>query len=330
MSAALGTSYLGLPLRTPFVLGASPWSADVDHVRRCVDAGCSAVVMPSLFAEGIPRVPPDVAARLTAPAPAPRRPGPPSAPSVTREPEEYLERIRTVAAAVDVPVIGSLHTTRLADWSAFAPLLEAAGAAAIELNVYDVVTDATQTSLEVEQRVEAIVGDVVARVRIPVAVKLSPFYTALATVAERLVSAGARGLVLFNRFYQPDIDVETLEHLPNIHLSTSAELLLRLHWAALLFGRVTASLALCGGVHTALDGVKAIVSGADAVQAVSSVLERGPEQFTVLTRGLRSWMERHGHEDLQSCRGVLSLARSISPAGFERESYRRVLQSWGQ
>lgn len=326
MSAALGTSYLGLTLCAPFILGASPLSADADSDRRCVDAGCSAVVLPSLFAEVVPRMPPGVAAPPARPAPHPSAPAPDA--SLARGPEAYLERVRTIAAAVDVPVVASLNVARLGEWVEFVPLLASAGAAALELNVYDVVTEAEETSLDVERRVEAIVRSVTDRTRLPVAVKLSPYYTAFAHVAGQLVAAGARGLVLFNRFYEPDIDVETLEHLPNLHLSTSAELLLRLHWTALLFGRVRASLALCGGVHSAVDGVKAIVSGADVVQVVSAVLERGPERFSVLTHGLRSWMERHGYADLPSCRGVASLARTISPSAFERDSYRRVLQSW--
>jgi dihydroorotate dehydrogenase (fumarate) len=327
---ALTTTYLGLPLKNPFILGASPLSGNVDSVRRCVDNGCSAIVMHSLFAERIPPVLSDAPRPGTGVRGGPSGRVAPSGGPVPLGPDEYLDQVRRITSAVDVPVIGSLNSTRLGDWLDYAPLLEQAGASAIELNVYDIVADANESSVDVEQRVESVVRSLKKRVRIPVAVKLTPFYSAFANFAMRLDAAGADGLVLFNRFYQPDVDVDTLESLPNIHLSTSAELPLRLHWGAILSGRVRASLAIVGGVHTALDVVKALLSGADAVQTVSAVLEEGPERFRALMDGLRQWMRTKGYDQIDAFRGTLSLSRRINPTAFERESYLRVLETWGR
>jgi len=272
----LTTSYLGLNLAHPFMLGASPLTGQLENARRLEDGGCAAIVMHSLFEEQITE---SMAGRVfqadealaafaggvahfTRPEKFP--PGP----------DEYLEQVRKIKAAVSIPVIGSLNGVGADGWLTQARLIEQAGADALELDVYYLSTGLQDSPIEIEKRVETLVRHLKERIRIPVAVKLSPYYTAFANLAGRLDAAKADGLVLFNRFYQPDIDVETLEVLQNLRLSTSAELLLRLRWLAILSTRVQASLAATGGVHTALDGIKALLSGADAVQLVSAVLER--------------------------------------------------------
>jgi dihydroorotate dehydrogenase (fumarate) len=277
----LTTSYLGLKLAHPFMLGASPLTGQLENARRLEDGGCAAIVMHSLFEEQITE---SMAGRVfqadealaafaggvahfTRPEKFP--PGP----------DEYLEQVRKIKAAVSIPVIGSLNGVGADGWLTQARLIEQAGADALELNVYYLSTGLQDSPIEIEKRVETLVRHLKERIRIPVAVKLSPYYTAFANLAGRLDAAKADGLVLFNRFYQPDIDVETLEVLQNLRLSTSAELLLRLRWLAILSTRVQASLAATGGVHTALDGIKALLSGADAVQLVSAVLERGAQHF---------------------------------------------------
>jgi dihydroorotate dehydrogenase (fumarate) len=330
----LTTPYLKLNLKHPFMLGASPLTGNLDSVRRVEDSGCAAIVMHSLFEEQLTRA---------IHGATPERATPeldramPEFVSGFREsllteqfplkPDEYLEQIRRIKSAVSVPVIGSLNGTSNEGWLEYGKLIEQAGADALELNVYRLAGGLHDSPLGVEGQTEALVRRLKALVRIPVAVKLSPFYTVFTSFAARLAAAGADGLVLFNRFYQPDVDVDTLEMLPNLRLSTSHELLIRLRWLALLSGRVRASLAATGGVHTVLDGVKALLSGAHAVQMVSAVLQQGPQHFSVMERGLRSWMTRHQHDSIGAFRGRLSLGHVANPADFERMAYLRVLQS---
>jgi dihydroorotate dehydrogenase (fumarate) len=327
----LTTSYLGLKLAHPFMLGASPLTGQLENARRLEDGGCAAIVMHSLFEEQITE---SMAGRVfqadealaafaggvahfTRPEKFP--PGP----------DEYLEQVRKIKAAVSIPVIGSLNGVGADGWLTQARLIEQAGADALELNVYYLSTGLQDSPIEIEKRVETLVRHLKERIRIPVAVKLSPYYTAFANLAGRLDAAKADGLVLFNRFYQPDIDVETLEVLQNLRLSTSAELLLRLRWLAILSTRVQASLAATGGVHTALDGIKALLSGADAVQLVSAVLERGAQHFRLMEQGLRDWMARHEYDSIEAFQGRLNLGHCLNPAHFERENYQRILHSWG-
>jgi dihydroorotate dehydrogenase (fumarate) len=229
---------------------------------------------------------------------------------------------------VSVPVIGSLNGVGADGWLEYAPLMEQAGADALELNVYYLSTGLDDSPLSIEHQIETLVHNLKRLVHVPLAVKLAPFYTALPSLAARLAAAGADGLVLFNRFYQPDIDVDTLEVLPNLRLSTSAELLLRLRWLAILSERVPVSLAATGGVHTVLDGVKALLSGAHAVQMVSAVLQQGPRHFRVMEQGLRQWMTRHRYDSIDAFRGRANLMRSTNPAYFERTAYLRILQTW--
>ena len=327
----LTTSYLGLKLAHPFMLGASPLTGQLENARRLEDGGCAAIVMHSLFEEQITE---SMAGRVfqadealaafaggvahfTRPEKFP--PGP----------DEYLEQVRKIKAAVSIPVIGSLNGVGADGWLTQARLIEQAGADALELDVYYLSTGLQDSPIEIEKRVETLVRHLKERIRIPVAVKLSPYYTAFANLAGRLDAAKADGLVLFNRFYQPDIDVETLEVLQNLRLSTSAELLLRLRWLAILSTRVQASLAATGGVHTALDGIKALLSGADAVQLVSAVLERGAQHFRLMEQGLRDWMARHEYDSIEAFQGRLNLGHCLNPAHFERENYQRILHSWG-
>jgi dihydroorotate dehydrogenase (fumarate) len=327
----LTTSYLGLKLAHPFMLGASPLTGQLENARRLEDGGCAAIVMHSLFEEQITEsmagrgFQADEAlaafaggvAHFTRPEKFP--PGP----------DEYLEQVRKIKAAVSIPVIGSLNGVGADGWLTQARLIEQAGADALELNVYYLSTGLQDSPIEIEKRVETLVRHLKERIRIPVAVKLSPYYTAFANLAGRLDAAKADGLVLFNRFYQQDIDVETLEVLQNLRLSTSAELLLRLCWLAILSTRVQASLAATGGVHTALDGIKALLSGADAVQLVSAVLERGAQHFRLMEQGLRDWMARHEYDSIEAFQGRLNLGHCLNPAHFERENYQRILHSWG-
>jgi len=245
-------------------------------------------------------------------------------------PHEYVEQLRRIKEAVSIPVIGSLNGVGGDDWLDYARLIEQAGADALELNVYFIAAGVLDTTVEIERHIETLVRTLKRTVRLPVAVKLLPFFTAFANVASRLADAGADGLVLFNRFYEPDIDIERPALLFNMNPSTNAELLLRLHWAAILFERVTASLAITGGVHHVGDGVRALLAGANGVQMVSAILQQGPRHFREMEQGLRGWMSRHQHDSIDAFRGQASLKRSGDPAYVERESYLRMLQSWAR
>jgi dihydroorotate dehydrogenase (fumarate) len=326
----LRTTYLGLPLAHPLMPGASPLVDDLDTVKRLEDAGASAIVMHSLFEEqithereGINRAM-DSHAESFAEAlsyfPAPEE--------FHLGPERYLEQIRKIRATVSVPVIASLNGVSDSGWLSYAKLMQEAGAHALELNVYRIAADPTVPGTVIEHEVEDILRSVKRGLGIPVAVKLPPFFTSFANVARQLDDLGADGLVLFNRFYQPDIDVELLEPVPALQLSDSSDLLLRLRWLAILSGRVRCSLAATGGVHTPLDLVKAIMAGANAVQIVSAILRHGPRQLTALKQGLAEWMEKHEYESVAQMTGAVSHRTSADPAAFERANYMRVLQSF--
>jgi dihydroorotate dehydrogenase (fumarate) len=330
MTMDLSTTYLGFQLPHPFLPGASPLVNDLDTVRRLEDAGAAAIVMHSLFEEQIKReqmaaarflaVPSESFAEVLSFLPDPD--------SFALGPEEYLGHIRKLKAVVSVPVIASLNGATDGGWLGYARLMEGAGADALELNVYAFGTDFNESSEMLERRTLHMLEAVKREIGIPVAVKLSPFYTSLAGFACRLAERGADGLVLFNRFYQPDIDVETLEVAPTLRLSDSSELLLRLRWLAILSGRIKASLAVTGGVHNSLDAVKALMAGADAVQLVSTLLRHGPEQLTNLRRDLALWLEEHEYDSLAQMKGSMSLLRSPAPGAHERADYMTILQSW--
>jgi dihydroorotate dehydrogenase (fumarate) len=326
----LATTYLGLSLPNPFIAGASPLADEVDDARRLEDAGAAALVMRSLFAEQIARE--RVAAYLHL-----DRHGEsfaeassyfPSTDAFVMGPDEYLEQVRRLKTALDIPVIASLNGTARGDWLEYAPLLASAGADALELNVYHLATDPDVGGAEVERQTVDIVRDVKRAVRIPVAVKLSPFYTALAHVARQLDEAGADGLVLFNRFYQPDIDPDGLAVVPSLQLSRAAELLLRLRWLAVLSGRLRASLAVTGGVHDGLGAIKALMAGADVVQMVSALLARGPRYLAAVREEVTGWMAEHDYESIAQMRGSMNLAGCPDPAVYERANYMLILQRW--
>ena len=329
-SIDLSTTYLGLPLASPFVAGASPLGDHLDTVRRLEDAGCAAVVLHSLFEEQITQA---ESGRIHQMDPLDRHfatvvsyfPQPEHYPL---SPDAYLEHLRQIKSAVKIPVIGSLNGTTAAAWLKFARLLEQAGADAIELNMYEVVTEADQSALAVENGLRQIVRDLKHELKIPIAVKLSPFFTAFSNVAREIDRAGANGLVIFNRFLQPDIDIRHLAVWPRLELSDGTELLLRLRWLAILRGHVRCSLAVTGGVATPNDGIKAILAGADVVQMVSAILRHGPSYFTSMREELRRWMESLEFARLDDVRGRLSLANTEAPSAFERAQYIRTLSGW--
>ena len=318
----LTTHYLGLRLPHPLMPGASPLADSLDTVKRLEDAGAAAIVLRSLFEEQITREQSGLVHSIEATASVSAEalayfPGPDDFVFGTHE---YLEQIRKIKTAVKVPVIASLNGTTNEGWLSYAKSIQQAGADALELNVYFIATDPKETGAHVEQRTIEILRSVKKAITIPVAAKLSPFFSSVAHLARQLDEAGADGLVLFNRFYQPDIDVEALEAVPSLHLSDSSELLLRLHWLA--------TLAASGGVHTGLDAVKAIMAGASAVQVVSRLLEDGPERLLTIFQGMKHWMEEHDYESLDQMRGSMSLRKSPDPGAFERGNYMKVLRSW--
>lgn len=326
----LSTSWLGLRLKNPLIVGASPMVDDLGTVRRLEDAGAAAIVLHSLFEEQIVREQLASVRSLDAhgDSSAEALSYFPSLGDLPLGPEEYLELIRNVKAAVDVPVVASLNGTTEGGWLRYARLMEEAGADALELNVYALATDPWESGEAVERRTLGIVRPVKEAVGVPVAVKLSPFYTSLAHFARRLDEDGVDGLVLFNRFYQPDLDVEELEVQRALRLSDPSELPLRLRWLAILAGRVSASLTATGGIHTAIDAVKALMAGAHAVQMVSALLKHGPEYLRLVHGELVGWMMEHGYETVESLRGTLSLARCPDPAAYERANYIQILHSW--
>jgi len=326
----LSTTYLGLKLPHPLMPGASPLVDELDTVRKLEDAGASAIVMHSVFEEQIAReqVSHFVHTESHGQSFAEALTYFPSPESFHLGPEDYLEHLRKVKQAVSVPVIGSLNGTTGGGWLDYARLIEQAGADALELNVYFLGSNAEDPGASVEERTIQMVQAVRKSVRIPVAVKLSPYYTSLAHFAKRLDEAGADGLVLFNRFYQPDIDVEELQVRRQIHLSSSAELPLRLTWLALLSPKVKASLAVTGGVHTVLDVVQSIMTGAHAVQMVSALLKRGPSYLETLKRELAQWLEEHEYHSLRQMQGSMNLEACPDPQVYERANYMLMLQSW--
>jgi dihydroorotate dehydrogenase (fumarate) len=326
----LSTKYLGLNLPHPLRAGASPMVDDLDTVKRLEDAGCAAIVMHSLFEEQITReqLGTEMDMELHAEAFAEALSYFPQPKEYRLGPEQYLEQIRRIKAAVKVPVIGSLNGTSPAGWLNYAKLIEQAGADALELNVYYLATQAWETSETVERRTLESLKTVKQAVKIPVSVKLSPFYSSLANLAKQLDDAGADGLILFNRFYQPDIDVEELEVVPSLQLSDSSELLLRLRWLAILSGHFKGSLACSGGVHSHLDAIKAVMTGAHAVQLVSVLLKRGPEYVATLRDGMARWMEEHEYASIEQMLGSMSHQNSPNPQALERANYMRILQGW--
>lgn len=326
----LTTTYLGLRLANPVVPGASPMADELDTVRRLEDAGAPAVILRSLFEEQIALETMDEHQHLDLHGESFAEAASyfPSADAFALRADQYLEHLHAMKAAVRIPVIGSLNGTTRGGWLDYARQIEEAGADALELNVYRIATDPAVKGADLEQETVEIVRELKRTVRIPLAVKLSSSYTSMANVAWELDQAGADGLVLFNRFYQPDIDVTELAVERTIHLSSSAELLPRIHWVAILAGRVKASLAVTGGVHTALDVVKATMAGAHATQMVSALLMHGPDHLTRVLADLRAWMQEHEWASLEDMRGNMSLEKVPDPAAYERGNYMMLLQGW--
>lgn len=326
----LSSQYLGLKIRSPFVVGASPLTEKLDKLLELEAAGAGAVVTHSLFEEQLTSET-AVASELfdaSSDVSAEAASFFPRSSDYTLGPDAYLDQIALLKSRLRIPVIASLNGNTLGGWISYAGLIERAGASALELNIYEIITDVETSSEDVESRLCAIVRAVKDRITIPLCVKLSPFYTALPALIRRLHASGASGVTLFNRFYQPDLDIENLEAAPRLQLSTSSELLLRLRWLAILSGRFPISLILSGGIHSALDAIKAVMAGADALQMVSFLLQRDAPAFSAMVSDFREWMKTHQYENISQMRGALSHKNSPNPAAFERANYLRILQLW--
>lgn len=330
MSADLRTRYLGLDLRNPLVASASPLTSNVDSLKRLQDAGVAAVVLPSLFEEQIEHE--EMATHdlyLYGTEVSPEAHGFfPEVKASGSAVDKYLQLIADAKKALSVPVIASLNGYTTGGWTRYAKQFEDAGADAIELNVYFLATDPQDSAEAVESRYVDLVAAVRQDVRVPVAVKVSPYFSAFAHMAARLLQAGASGLVLFNRFVQPDIMLEELEVAPHLVLSTSDELRLALRWIAILHGRVHGSLAATGGAHTSDDVLKLLLAGADCVMCASSLLKHGPGHVGTLLRGVERWMNEREYESVRQMKGSLSQRACPDPAAFERSNYMKALKSY--
>jgi dihydroorotate dehydrogenase (fumarate) len=324
----LSTAYLGMKLASPLVVSASPLSREIDGICRLEEAGASAVVLYSLFEEQLRQDEVDLDYHLLAGTEsfAESITYFPQASEFHTGPDGYLNHIRKAKASVGIPVIASLNGSTLGGWTKFAREIERAGADAIELNIYYIPTDAQITSGEVEGTYLEIVRAVKSTVTIPVAVKLGPFFSNFANVATQIDAAGADGLVLFNRFYQPDIDLEELAIRPNVLLSTPQSLRLPLTWIGILFGRIKASLAGTGGIHSAEDVVKMLMVGANVTMMCSALMRHGVNHLRHVERGLREWMEEHEYESVKQMQGSMSQIKCADPAAFERAQYMRAVK----
>ncbi|MGD0921819.1 MAG: dihydroorotate dehydrogenase-like protein [Terriglobia bacterium] len=326
----LSTTYLGLKLKNPLVVSASPLSEEIGNIRRMEDAGAAAVVLHSLFEEQIAVDSRDLDRSLSAGTEsfAESLTYFPDMTTYNLGPEGYLEHIRKAKAAVRIPIIGSLNGISTGGWIEYAKKIEAAGADALELNIFHIPTDPEMNGEQVERMYLELAANVQASVRIPLAVKLSLYFSSMVNMARRLDQVGVNGLVLFNRFYQPDFDLEKLEVVPNLILSTSYEFLLRLHWVAILYGHVRADLAVTGGVHTALDVLKAMMAGARVTMMTSALLKHGIEHLAKVRSDLVAWMEEHEYESVRQMQGSMSQQSVADPAAFVRANYVRVLSSY--
>ena len=327
----LSTKYLGMVLRTPLVPSASPLSNGLDNVRRMEDAGAAAVVFHSLFEEHITQEQHELHHHLThgTESYAEALTYAPDLGELQLGPETYLNEIASAKEAVSIPIIASLNGSTLGGWTQYAKEIEQAGADALELNIYWIPTDLEQTGAEVEARYLQILHRVKSSISIPVAVKLSPFFSSFANLAASLARAGANGLVLFNRFYQPDIDLETLSVTPNILLSTPMAMRLSLRWIAILYGRIRVDLAATSGIHNAKDVIKMVMAGADVTMLCSVLLRRGIDYIKVIERGMEEWLVAHEYESLEQFKGSMSQKNCPDPDAFERAQYvRGITTSW--
>jgi dihydroorotate dehydrogenase (fumarate) len=326
----LSTTYLGLKLKNPLVASASPFPKKLENIRRMEAAGLSAVVLHSLFEEQITFESNELDHFLSAGTDsfAEALTYFPDLEKYNIGPEPYLELIRKAHESVQIPIIASLNGISSGGWVSYAHKMEQAGAHALELNLYYLPADPNLSGAELEEEYVRLVRDIRAKVRIPLAVKLSPFFSALPQMARRLVSAGANGLVLFNRFYQPDLDLDSLEVVPHLKLSTSDDLLLPLRWIAILYGRVKADLALTSGVHTGKDLIKAMMAGASVAMTTSSLLEGGIEHAGTILKEAKQWMSEHEYKSIRQMQGSMSQKAVAEPAAFERANYMKALQSY--
>lgn len=326
----LGTKYLGLKLKNPLVASASPLCSQLGNIRKFEDCGAAAVVLHSLFEEQINIESEELDHFLWAGSDvsAEALNYYPDMQSFSIGPDGYLELIRKAKEAVKIPIIGSLNGVSKGGWIRYARDMEQAGADAIELNIYFMPTDANMTSSDVERMYTDLVTAVKQNVKIPVSVKIGPFFSAMANMAVRLEKAGADGLVLFNRFYQPDFDLENLEVIPHLVLSRSNELKLRLHWAAILFDKIRADMAITGGVHVVEDVVKSMMAGAKVAMMTSVLLEHGIEYLKTLNTELEQWLDKHEYDSIEQMQGSMSQKNVAHPAAFERANYMKVLNSY--
>jgi len=326
----LSTTYHGLNLKNPLVVSASPLAEELRNLRRMEDSGAAAIVLPSLFEEQI-NIESRVLDRFLQQGTESFAESLTYFPDMTGYnlgPEGYCEHVRRAKAAVAIPIIGSINGSSVGGWTEYARKIQDAGADALELNIYYIPTSPEQTSEEVEKLYCDLVAMVKSSLRIPVAVKISAYFSALPHMAKRLDQAGADALVLFNRFYQPDFDIDNLDVVPNLLLSTSHELLLRLNWVAILFGHIKADLAVTGGVHTAADVLKAMMAGARVVAVTSSLLRNGIGHLATLRNEMLAWMEEHEYQSVRQMQGSMSQRAVADPAAFQRANYVRVLSSY--
>ena len=326
----LSTTYMGLKLKHPVVPSASPLSKSIDGIRKLEDAGAPAIVMYSLFEEQIiwDSQVLDHYLSYGTESFSEAQTFFPDMKTYNVGPEQYLELISQAKAATQIPIIGSLNGVSTGGWVDYARKIQQAGADALELNIYYIPTDLLRTSAEVEQMYLDVLRDVKSSVSIPVAVKLSPYFSATANMAQRLAVQGADALVLFNRFYQPDFDLANMEVVPNLTLSTSSELRLPLRWVAILYRRVPVDFAITSGVHNSEDVVKSLLAGAKTVMMASELLQNGPERISQIVEGLKTWLESREYESVSQMIGSMSQVNMAQPALFERANYMKVLGSW--
>ena len=326
----LTTTYLGMTLKNPLVVSPSPISEHVDNIKKLEDAGAAAIVLHSLFEEQISFLSQELNANL--------QQGDysfaealtyfPDLEDYKMGPEGYLGHVRQAKEAVDIPVIGSLNGVSTGGWVEYAKDIQQAGADALELNVYYVPTNSAMSGEQVENMYTDLVRAVKANVTIPVAVKIGPFFSSLSNMAGKLSEAGADALVMFNRFYQPDIDLAKLEVKPDLVLSGSNQLRLRLRWVAILYGKIAADMAITGGVHTPEDVIKCMMAGANVAMTTSALLKNGIGHLTVLQDGITRWMEANDYESIQQMRGAMSQKNCPEPAAFERANYMKILTEY--
>ncbi len=331
-SVDLSTTYMGIPLRNPLVASASPLSEHLDNVIKLEDAGIGAIVLFSLFEEQIVNETYEMQQRLVE--------GTESYPEALTYypepfkfiigPDEYLEHIAKIKKRVKVPVIGSINGFSLGGWTKYAKYIEQAGADALELNIYFIPTDVNVSGSEIEEKYIEILKSVKASVSIPVAVKLSPFFSNMANMSKRLVDNGADGLVLFNRFYQPDIDLENLEILPNVLLSTPQALRLPLRWTAILYGRIACSLAVTSGIHKMEDVIKMLMVGSDVTMLCSTLLKNGIGRVSAILTDMEKWMVEHDYQSISQMKGSMSQKSCPNPELFERANYMKALENYGR